>query len=65
MIVWYLLPQVVGGVGDGLKQTATTFSSAVNGTHVTEMQNSGAAIAQHGKNALNALKDAVTDILSK
>nr|XP_011445809.2 uncharacterized protein LOC109617042 [Crassostrea gigas] len=56
--------QLVSGVGESLKQTAQTFhTSLTTGTHGTAIHDSASTLAQHGQNALSALKDAVSDIL--
>ncbi|XP_061194211.1 uncharacterized protein LOC133202411 [Saccostrea echinata] len=60
------LQQLVGGVGESLKQTASAFqTSLTSGAHGDAIAQSSAQIAQHGQNALSALKDAVTDILQQ
>jgi biopolymer transport protein ExbD len=46
----------------GVKQTAQQMQTQAQ-PHVDEIKNSGQVVVQHGKNALQALKDAVTDIL--
>ncbi|XP_061194215.1 uncharacterized protein LOC133202414 [Saccostrea echinata] len=58
--------QLVNGVGESLKQTATAFhTSLTTGTHGDAVHQSVSALAQHGKNALDALKDAVSDVLQQ
>ncbi|XP_062588854.1 uncharacterized protein LOC134250505 [Saccostrea cucullata] len=60
------LQQLVGGVGESLKQTANAFQTSLStGAHGDAISQSSAQIAQHGQNALSALKDAVTDILQQ
>ncbi|KAK3096141.1 hypothetical protein FSP39_023664 [Pinctada imbricata] len=59
------LNEVVSGVGDSLKNTTGTFAAGVDPAHsdTQATQSSSQAIVQHGKNALEALKDSRTDIL--
>jgi len=59
-----LILKVVGALGQGVKQTAQQMQTQAQ-PHVDEIKNSGQVVVQHGKNALQALKDAVTDILRK
>ncbi|XP_048745473.2 uncharacterized protein LOC125658294 [Ostrea edulis] len=60
------LQQLVGGVGDTVKQTANAFHTALTtGAHGQAVSQSSAALVQHGQNALSALKDAVTDVLQQ
>nr|XP_022339328.1 uncharacterized protein LOC111134517 [Crassostrea virginica] len=60
------IQQMVSGVGESLKQTASAFhTSLTTGTHGTAIHDSASALAQHGQNALSALKDAVSDILQQ
>ncbi|XP_063426007.1 uncharacterized protein LOC134709793 [Mytilus trossulus] len=53
---------LVNGLGNVVKQTGTDVGPAVQ-PHVDALKTSGAALLQHGQNALAALKDAVKDIL--
>jgi hypothetical protein len=59
-----LILKVVGTLGQGVTDTAHQVQVQAQ-PHVHELQHSGQAVLQHGKNALQALKDAVTDILRK
>ncbi|XP_052058793.1 uncharacterized protein LOC127699097 [Mytilus californianus] len=53
---------LVNGLGTVVKQTGTDVGPAIQ-PHVDALKTSGAALLQHGQNALAALKDAVTDVL--
>nr|XP_022339327.1 uncharacterized protein LOC111134516 [Crassostrea virginica] len=58
--------QLVSGVGESLKQTASSYQTALtSGAHGDAISASTSQLAQHGQNALSALKDAVTDILQQ
>uniref|UniRef100_A0A194AN85 Uncharacterized protein n=1 Tax=Pinctada fucata TaxID=50426 RepID=A0A194AN85_PINFU len=59
------LNQVMSGVGDSLKNTTSSFAAGVDPAHTQAIQSSSQAIAQHGKNALTAAKDALTDIFQQ
>ena len=59
-----LILKVIGALGQGVTQTAHQVQTQAQ-PHVDEIKNSGQAFLHHGKNALQALKDAVTDILRK
>ena len=59
-----LILKVIGALGQGVTQTAHQVQTQAQ-PHVDEIKNSGQAVLHHGKNALQALKDAVTDILRK
>ena len=63
-IYFLLILKVVTAVGQGVTQTAQQVQVQAQ-PHVDEITHSGTALLQHGKNALQALKDAVTDILRK
>lgn len=59
-----LILKVVNALGQGVTLTAHQVQAQAQ-PHVDEIKNSGQAVLHHGKNALQALKDAVTDILRK
>jgi hypothetical protein len=59
-----LILKVVNALGQGVTDTAHQVQTQAQ-PHVHEIQHSGHALLHHGKNALQALKDAVTDILRK
>ena len=56
--LWF---QVISALGESVKQAAAQTAQP----HVDAITISGQAIIEHGKNALQALKNAVTDILRK
>ena len=64
MNYFLLILKVVGALGQGVTQTAHQLQTQAQ-PHIHEIINSGTAVVQHGKNVLQALKDAVTDILRK
>lgn len=54
----------MSGVGESLKQTSSAFQTSLStGAHGAAITDSTSQLAQHGQNALSALKDAVSDIL--
>ncbi|XP_011415393.3 uncharacterized protein [Magallana gigas] len=58
--------QLVSGVGESLKQTSSAFQTSLStGAHGAAITDSTSQLAQHGQNALSALKDAVSDILQQ
>ena len=59
-----LILKVVNALGQGVTDTAHQVQVQAK-PHVDEIKHSGHAVLHHGKNALQALKDAVTDILRK
>jgi len=63
-IYFLLILKVVSALGQGVTQTAHQVQTQAQ-PHVDEIKHSGTAVVQHGKTALQALKDAVTDILRK
>jgi hypothetical protein len=63
-IIFLLILKVVSTLGQGVTDTAHQVQVQAQ-PHVHELQHSGQAVLHHGKNALQALKDAVTDILRK
>ena len=59
-----LILKVVTALGQGVTDTAHQVQAQAQ-PHVDEIKHSGQVVLHHGNNALQALKDAVTDILRK